>query len=84
MNLNSLASNFHSVNFADGTTVWFSYETPIAISQAGDITVRENVWGPTTGKHLNAVDGGDKAAKAARVSSEIFQQTLDNSVYGRA
>jgi len=25
--------------------------------------VSENVWGPTTGKHLNWIDGGDKKSR---------------------
>jgi hypothetical protein len=32
--------------------------------------VRENEWGPTTGKHLNAIDGGNKKG---RLSSEVFE-----------
>lgn len=60
-----------------GVLVWFSYETPIAFwSLNGELVVRENVWGPTTGKHLNAIDGGTKAAKAERVSSDEFNRAL--------
>ncbi len=53
--------------------VYFSYETPVAFEVAGRRVVRENVWGPTTGKHLNAIDGGDKRS---RVSGEEFEQAL--------
>lgn len=53
-------------------TVWFSYQTPVAF-QCPDHprVVRENQWGPTTGKHLNWIDNGDKKS---RVSSERFEQ----------
>lgn len=48
-------------------TIWFSYATPVAFStpQIG-LVVRENVWGPTTGRHLNAIDGGEKAVHARK------------------
>ena len=64
----------------DGLTVWFSYQTPVAF-RAGcrARVVRENSWGPTTGKHLNAIDGGSKEAKALRVDSETFER-----LYGEA
>lgn len=55
--------------------VWFSYKTPIAFLIPGySIVVRENIWRQTTGKHLNAIDGGGKAAKNARVSRGRFQE----------
>ena len=55
-----------------GATVWFSYQTPIAFQVSGRLpVVRRNDWGPTTGKHLNAIDGGG-GAKASRVSGEEF------------
>jgi hypothetical protein len=37
------------------------------------VTVGENVWGPTTGKHLNLVDGGDKDS---RLGQEEFEARL--------
>lgn len=53
-------------------TVWFSYQTAIAFQVDGHArVVRQNAWGPTTGKHLNAIDDGDKAN---RVSSEEFER----------
>jgi hypothetical protein len=55
-----------------GVDVYFSYRTPIAFRAGGGLVVRENAWGPTTGKHLNRIDGGDKEAKAARVCGERF------------
>jgi hypothetical protein len=55
--------------------VWFSYSTPIAFtSQDHNRVVRENDWGPTTGKHLNWIDGGDKDAKKRRVDSDTFER----------
>ena len=53
----------------------FSYETCVAISKAdGGWLVRENIWGPTSGKHLNWLDGGNKHL---RVPYVIFQKVID-------
>ena len=52
--------------------VWYSYDTPVAFAVGGQPrVVRRNSWGPTTGKHLNWIDGGDKAS---RVSSDEFER----------
>lgn len=52
-------------------TVWFSYKTVIAFKVLGGArVVRENDWGPTTGKHLNAIDGGNRKG---RVSGAEFE-----------
>jgi hypothetical protein len=62
---------------AGGITYWFSYRTCIAFSGPGcDTVVRENSWGPTTGKHLSYIDGGDKKS---RLSSEAFEMALETS-----
>jgi hypothetical protein len=43
--------------FAGGSSFWFSYRTCIAFKVAGGpVVVCQNEWGPTTGKHLNAID----------------------------
>lgn len=62
--------NFTRVT-TQGVSYWFSYRTCVAFNLhdgRGPI-VRENEWGPTTGKHLNYIDDGDKAS---RVSGEVF------------
>ena len=52
-------------------TVWFSYQTAIAFQVDGHArVVRANEWGPTTGKHLNMIDNGNKKA---RISGERFE-----------
>ena len=59
-------------------TIWFSYETPIAFRVAhGEIVVRQNDWKQTTGKHLNAIDGG---RKKSRVPSETFEAEWQKQV----
>ena len=61
-------------------TVWFSYKTPIAF-QVGcnPRVVRQNDW-KTTGKHLNAIDGGDKKS---RVDDETFERLWNEQVVCR-
>ena len=64
MKLTRIKNNFHSAQIRDDLTVYFSYETMIGFKVDGQFpTVRENVWGPTTGKHLNYIDGGDKSSR---------------------
>ena len=45
--------------------LFFSYDTIVAFNDVGRNVVCENVWGCTTGKHLNWIDGGDKKARLA-------------------
>ncbi len=41
--------------------LYFSYQTVIAFHEDGHcVKVRQNDWSTTTGKHLNAIDGGNK------------------------
>lgn len=44
----------------------FSYQTVIAFFGPDDSAVSVNAWGPTTGKHLNNVDGGNKRDRVER------------------
>lgn len=76
VSLHNLAANFHRVGFESGLSVWFSYQTPVAFAALGVRVVRRNEWGPTTGKHLNQIDGGDKAAKEERVDGDTFNRVL--------
>lgn len=59
-------------------TVWFSYKTPIAFYtvKTGRV-VRENEWGPTTGKHLNWIDRGDKESRVCGITFEgLYQDAM--------
>lgn len=58
--------------------IWYSYQTPVAFRVEGHSkVVHSNDWGPTTGKHLNWIDDGDKSS---RVSSEEFQRLWGEQV----
>lgn len=59
-------------------TVWFSYQTPIAFQVDGrERVVRVNDWKTTTGKHLNAIYGGNKKS---RVSGADFERLWSEQV----
>jgi len=65
---NYKSSNYsgHCLRLTFGTlTLFFSYQTIVAFDEDnGDGTiVVANRWGPTTGKHLNWIDGGNKARR---------------------
>lgn len=64
--------NFTEVSIG-GCAFYFSYETCIAFNLGGYWVVRENEWGPTTGKHLNYIDNGEKSS---RISGEDFERRL--------
>ena len=62
--LNSLKFYTHQGTF------WFSYKTLVAFKKlGGPVVCRENEWGLTTGKHLNAISN-----KKDRVDEETFQR----------
>lgn len=73
--------NYSSNNYGSSRMVrigeldfYFSYETVIAFrSPATGLRVRVNDWSTTTGKHLNAIDGGDKKT---RIQGEQFEKEL--------
>ncbi|GAF80298.1 unnamed protein product, partial [marine sediment metagenome] len=66
-----ISKDFTRVNIGS-YTIWFSYKTPIAFqTPEGGKVVRENEWGPTTGKHLNYIDRGEKGS---RVDGTTFEQ----------
>jgi hypothetical protein len=52
----------------------FSYKTCVGFNVGTGWNVVENSWGPTTGKHLNWLDEGDKAG---RMDSATFTAALE-------
>ena len=62
----------------NGVLLWFSYSTPVAFSVNGSVPlVRKNTWGPTTGRHLNAIDSVDKLE---RIDGETFMAELQKAL----
>lgn len=71
----------NTVLFLGRLTLWFSYKTIIAFQLhegigKKDLIVRTNDWGPTTGRHLNAIDGGSKEAQEKRLPNDAFEDSL--------
>lgn len=60
------------------THFFFSYETLVGVKTETDTKVIKNRWGTTTGKHLNAIDGGSNTAKAARLNQDEFDFFVDS------
>ena len=58
----------------NGVDLYYSYQTLVAFHspKSGKLFVHQNDWGPTTGGHLKAIDGGSTEAKKARLSAEDF------------
>ena len=65
-------SNFAVVSFQN-LTLWTSYNTVIGFMTPKTGRVRRvNSWGPTTGKHLNAVESD----KGKRINGADFEAQL--------
>ncbi len=71
--------NYSSENYGSSRVVhigslslYFSYETVIAFSDAGEQKTSINVWGSTTGKHLNWICPNKKE----RLPRNIFEKEL--------
>jgi hypothetical protein len=61
--------NFREIHFG-ALTVYQSYNTVVGFSLGDVLAVQQNVWGTTTGKHLNEISRDHKI----RVSEERFNQ----------
>lgn len=73
----SFNGNLSRVSMGD-VTVWFSYETPIAFEVKGEgIIVSRNVFGSTTGKHINFVKG--EAEDVTQVGEVEFRVRLESA-----
>ena len=76
--------------FIGSLTIWFSYDTPVAYRVHGEaLNVSRNEWAQTTGKHLNAIDGGSPDAKRLRVphadlvaALELHLEDIDRALEG--
>lgn len=53
-------------------SLYFSFEMLVAVKCGTTLKVVKNCWGPATGKHLSAIDGGTPEAKEARMEKADF------------
>ncbi|MFH1011786.1 MAG: hypothetical protein V1784_11205 [bacterium] len=67
-------SGAHAIRVDVGRlSIWYSYDTVVAIQDGnGALHVSENCWSTTTGKHLNAIDDGDKKSRVPRADFELI------------
>lgn len=69
-----------------GTRIYFSYDTPVGCSPPNTPSFqRENIWGPTTGRHLNewgfntqGVDKLDESEFTKRMELAIYDAIANN------
>jgi len=67
--------NTLTIGLPGNKRIYFSYKTPIAFyTPKIGLVVRQNDWSTTTGKHLNAIDGGNKAE---RIPCKEFEERLE-------
>jgi len=73
---NYSSSNYgaHAIVFSTAAgEVYFSYKTPVAFrTLKHGLVICDNDWGPTTGKHLNAIDSD----KQRRIPGDKFEALL--------
>ena len=74
---NTTAVNAQVFDLGNGVRVFYSYTTPVAFEIDGKRYVRRNEWAQTTGKHLNAIDKGDKKS---RIDGKTFERMLADAI----
>lgn len=75
--LKKISNNFQSVQIGS-LTLYFSYATLIAFSDGDghEICIRKNVWGTTTGKHLNMIND----CKDLRIDEDDFNAEYEKAI----
>lgn len=74
--LNQIKPNFTEIILGEYLKVYFSYKTIIAFELNNKLTISENEWGPTTGKHLNYICSD----KSKRISHADVYSSFYNNV----
>ena len=86
--INQIKPNFTEIilhdtqDSGDHLKVYFSYQTMIAFELNYELTISENEWGTTTGKHLNYINA-DKTKRIPRheVEKEFFSKINLFTIY---
>ena len=64
--------------------LYFSYHDLVAFGYKDILVVRENIWGNTTGKHLNSIDDGKKENRvSAETFYELYQEYIGKRLQSR-
>ena len=72
ISIESPATNFTLVHIGTNR-VYYSYSTIIAFRVDSHLYISENIWGTTTGKHLNYIN----SAKEIHIPNDEFNLLLD-------
>ena len=59
----------------EGVRLCFSYETLVGVMSRGHLAKRENIWGPTTGRHMSEFGLGDHVVTLEPDELETFART---------
>ena len=76
-NYSSTNYGTHTLVFTDsiGYKYYFSYTTLIAFyTPKSGLVIRDNVWGPTTGKHLNWINEDKTIRKTSEEFNELYKK----------
>lgn len=66
----------HTVSIGD-LDLYFSYETVVAFETTGlGLIVSENIWSPTTGKHINVIAGKNYPRSPREKFEEMLKEVL--------
>ena len=77
MKLNSVAANQTEVELGNGTTVFFSYKTPVAAHIPGEGYVKtDKRWSVTTSKHIGQFIARNGGSGAVQVKPQAFFDSL--------
>lgn len=66
----------HTLRFTDafGNRYWYSYDTLVAFNIGGEFHIVKNVWGTTTGKHLNWICSDHSIRESAEEFEANFKR----------
>lgn len=77
MNLNSIAANQTEIELSNGTTVFYSYKTPVAAHIPGKGYFKtDKKWSVTTSRHINGFISRNGGSGAVTVKPQSFFDTL--------
>lgn len=61
--------------------LWYSYETIVAFRDDTGLKVSENVWGVTTGKHLNWIEPNKKKRVKNTEFETLLKEALERHIH---
>jgi hypothetical protein len=68
-----------TLSLGQNLDLYYSYDTIIGFRNGNSVVVMRNYWGPTTGRHINAIDPD----VSHRVSEDEFEKKLSYALASR-